>query len=146
MNTDKRKKADIDFKKYEDMLYMSRPVIKEHSPMKLVDRGAQFAPFSALTGHDKAVEEIARYTDEIPEFSEDWQNLLNFKLSALLRTVPGDKEVKIKYFIRDENKKGGRYLESKGIVEKYVEGKIYTSEGKEIDIKDIVDIDIDIFP
>lgn len=147
MNLNKKNiDSDVDFKKYEDMLYMQRPVIKGHIPMKLIERGAQFAPFSALTGHDKAVEEVARYTDKTPEFSEDWQNVLDFKLSILLRKVPGDKEVKIKYFIRDKNKQGGRYLECKGVVEAYMEDKLYMSEGEEIKINDIVDIDIDIFP
>ena len=37
----------------------------------LWDRAAQFAPFAALTGHDAALKETARLTDEKLELSEE---------------------------------------------------------------------------
>lgn len=44
-----------DFSKYEDMLYLKRPVSRNHPPMDLKDRAAQFSPFAALTGYGDAV-------------------------------------------------------------------------------------------
>lgn len=47
-------------KKYEDMLYMERPVSKKYKPMSMKDRAAQFAPFKALTGHEESIEETKK--------------------------------------------------------------------------------------
>ena len=46
--------------KYDDILYLSRPVSKKHPPMPPEARAAQFAPFAALTGHGAAITETAR--------------------------------------------------------------------------------------
>lgn len=53
---------DKKMEKYDDILYLSRPISKRHPPMPLLDRAAQFAPFAALTGHKDAVKETARLT------------------------------------------------------------------------------------
>ena len=49
---------------YEDIINLPHPVSKNHPQMSLRDRAAQFAPFAALTGHDAAIKETARLTDE----------------------------------------------------------------------------------
>lgn len=51
-------------KKYEDMLDMKRPVSKNHPPMPIKDRAAQFAPFAALSGHRQALEEEIKQYDK----------------------------------------------------------------------------------
>ena len=56
---------------YEDIINLSHPVSKNHPQMPLRDRAAQFAPFAALTGHDAAIKETARLTDERLELSEE---------------------------------------------------------------------------
>ena len=48
---------------YEDIINLPHPVSKRHKPMPVEDRAAQFAPFAALTGHQAAIEEVARVTD-----------------------------------------------------------------------------------
>lgn len=50
--------------KYEDMLDMKRPVSKNHPPMPIKDRAAQFAPFAALSGHRQALEEEIKQYDK----------------------------------------------------------------------------------
>ncbi len=50
---------DKDTHQYDDIINMSRPISKNHKPMPLYDRAAQFAPFAALTGHDAAIKETA---------------------------------------------------------------------------------------
>lgn len=45
---------------YTDLLDLPRPVSREHDPMPIRDRAAQFAPFAALDGHDDAVAATAK--------------------------------------------------------------------------------------
>lgn len=56
---------DCDFK-YADIINLPHHVSKHHVPMSMADRAAQFSPFAALTGHDAAIAEAARLTDERP--------------------------------------------------------------------------------
>ena len=51
-------------KKYGDIMELSRPKSKNHLPMPLLDRAAQFAPFAALTGHNEAIQEVIRQSQE----------------------------------------------------------------------------------
>ncbi len=44
---------------YEDIINLPPHVSKKHPQMSMLQRAAQFAPFAALTGHDKAIEETA---------------------------------------------------------------------------------------
>ena len=44
---------------YDDIINLPHHVSKNHPPMPMMNRAAQFAPFAALTGHDKAIEETA---------------------------------------------------------------------------------------
>ncbi len=46
--------------KYDDIIDLPHFVSKTHPPMSMRDRAAQFAPFAALTGLDKAMEETAQ--------------------------------------------------------------------------------------
>ena len=41
--------------KYEDMLYLPHPEPRHHVRMSRSNRAAQFAPFAALSGHDRAI-------------------------------------------------------------------------------------------
>ena len=43
--------------KYDDIINLPHPVSAKHSRMALIDRAAQFSPFAALTGYEKALEE-----------------------------------------------------------------------------------------
>ena len=56
----------------DDIINLPNPTSKNHPRMSLHDRAAQFAPFAALTGHDAAIKETARLTDErleLPDMS-----------------------------------------------------------------------------
>jgi len=45
---------------YADIINLPHHVSKKHPQMSMYQRAAQFAPFAALTGHDKAIEETAK--------------------------------------------------------------------------------------
>ena len=50
--------------KYGDILNLPHHQSKVHPQMSIYDRAAQFSPFAALTGHEAAIKETARLTEE----------------------------------------------------------------------------------
>lgn len=56
--------------KYDDIINLPHHVSTKHPRMSKINRAAQFAPFVALSGHDAAVKETARLTDERVELDE----------------------------------------------------------------------------
>lgn len=45
---------------YDDIINLPHHVSKKHPQMSMYQRAAQFAPFAALTGHDRAIGETAK--------------------------------------------------------------------------------------
>ena len=105
---------------YEDIINLPHPVSKNHPQMPLRDRAAQFAPFAALTGHDAAIKETARLTDERLELSEEVIAQLNEKINIIRNNIGIEQNVSITYFIPDAKKSGGSYVMCSGIVKKAV--------------------------
>ena len=65
-------------KKYDDIIGLPHPDSKKHPRMAAIDRAAQFSPFAALTGYEKALEEtkeiaIDKVANEIE--TEEWQDI-----------------------------------------------------------------------
>ena len=89
---------------YEDIINLPHPVSKNHPQMPLRDRAAQFAPFAALTGHDAAIKETARLTDERLELSEEVITQLNEKINIIRNNIGIEQKVSITYFIPDAKK------------------------------------------
>ena len=81
--------------KYEDIIHLNRPLSKKKK-MSLIQRAAQFSPFAALTGHNEAIKETARLTNERIELDEQEIILLNEKLQYLKEHLPYT--IKITYF------------------------------------------------
>lgn len=128
---------------YDDILIMPypNPDIEKDFPDKIL-RAAQFAPFSALTGYDEAVEETARLTDSKLELDEYQKAELNDRLQ-FLNNSEEDEAVSITYFVPDKRKSGGAYITKKGIVLKVREYEKYVvmDDGTEIPIDDIMAIE-----
>lgn len=57
----------LDPHRYDDILYLDRPVSKEHPPMSLTNRAAQFAPFAALTGYHETVKSVEAGSKDEPK-------------------------------------------------------------------------------
>ena len=94
---------------YEDMIDLPHHVSKNHPQMSMHDRAAQFAPFSALSGHSEAVAETARLTGRKIELDEYEKQRLDETLLALRAHIRERPEIEVTYFLSDENKEGGRY-------------------------------------
>ena len=50
--------------KYDDIINLLHPTSKKHPRMSRQNRAAQFSPFSALTGYDEEIREMARQTEK----------------------------------------------------------------------------------
>ena len=106
-------------------------------------RAAQFAPFAALTGHDEAVRETARLTEEEIELDEYEVAELNRKLQWLAEHK--DTEVAVVHFVKDAKKEGGAYVKDTGILKKIDEHThtlvlVCEQEEVQIDIWKIIEI------
>ena len=104
--------------KYDDIINLPHPTSMRHPRMPLEDRAAQFAPFAALTGHEAAIKETARLTDEKENLSDEVIAILNDKLNIIAENLGTDQTVDITYFVPDEKKTGGAYVTYSGIVKK----------------------------
>ena len=104
--------------KYDDIINMPHHVSTTHPQMPLHDRAAQFSPFAALTGHEDAIKETARLTDEWMEPDDDRKSELNGKLQELLARIGEKPPVTVTYFIPDEQKAGGTYVTVTGKLKK----------------------------
>ena len=153
-----------DFSQYKDMLYWKRPISRNHPPMDIMDRAAQFSPFAALTGYGDAVKETARQTQRKQELDEYEKAALDeqlHKLEAQLRSVQlsgaqaagvlsaePQLQVTITYFVPDEHKEGGAYRTITGSVKKidYYRRRIIlengTRDGEIVPVDDILKLDI----
>lgn len=95
---------------YDDIINMPHHISKTRKPMSLQNRSAQFAPFSALTGYDEKVREVARETSKKIELDDGIKLMLNEKLCLIKNDIKLRPKVTITYFVRDNKKENrGRY-------------------------------------
>lgn len=142
-----------DENKYDDIINLPHHVSVRHPQMSLIDRAAQFSPFAALTGHDAAIKETQRLTDEWTELNEDRKELLDEKLQMIRESLTSGKggqglpEIIFTYFQPDEKKSGGAYLTVQGKVRKIDEysHQVFLEDGTALTVEQIVDIEGGLF-
>lgn len=124
-------------KKYADIMNLSRPISPKHPPMTIMERAAQFSPFSALTGYGDAVDETIRLTDEQIEIDEETKTMLNLKLQFLLENP--QTEAVFTYFQKDRKKSGGAYVNALGFVKDLDELKheLLLTDGTRIPVENV---------
>lgn len=134
-------------KTYDDIIHLPRHVSTKHPHMALIDRAAQFSPFAALTGHNAAIKETARLTDERVELDESFKTVLGNKIQIIAEQLVEKPEIVITYFQPDEKKNGGDYVTATGKVKKIDEYKriVVMTDRREIPFDDIIDIEGQIF-
>ena len=131
--------------KYQDILYLARPVSKVHQPMSKSNRAAQFSPFAALTGYEDAVQETARLTTDKTTLSEDQIQIINSVLNEISQYLPHSPYVQITYFEPDKRKQGGSYQQIFGTIKKFddVYGMVIMKGNIRIPVHQIVHISIE---
>lgn len=132
---------------YEDIINLPHHRSSKHPHMPRFHRAAQFSPFAALTGHDAAVNEVARITDERVELDEYIKADLNEKLCLIQGYIKDKPELSIVYFQEDNLKEGGAYITATGYIKRIDEYHqlVVMEDGKRILIKDIFEIDCELF-
>ena len=128
---------------YDDIKHLTRPQYDDLHPMSMSDRAAQFSPFAALVGYDDAVAETARLTDSKLELTEDEMSELNANLNRLLDNVDEQPQISVTYFVPDEKKSGGKYVEKQGVVrifDSYSQELVFT-DGVRIAVADMAKLD-----
>ncbi len=110
--------------------------------MPLKDRSAQFAPFSALTGHDKTTKEAARLTETRRTLEEDSQAELNETLQLIVAQLSKQPSITTTYFVPDGRKTGGAYVTLSGKIKKIDEmtRMIVLEDGTKIPIDEMIDL------
>lgn len=134
-------------KAYDDIIHLPHHVSATHPHMPIIDRAAQFSPFAALTGHDAAIKETARLTEERVELDEYMKNALNDRLQTIANRLKEHPEIAITYFQPDIKKSGGAYVTADGTAKKIDEDErvVVMSDGTVVPIDEIINIEGQIF-
>ena len=103
--------------KYASIINLPRHVSDTRPRMSNHDRAAQFAPYSALSGYEDAVEETARLTEGKIELDESEKEMINLTLTRLAAASP-EQKIKITFFRPDDKKQGGAYVTVSGEISK----------------------------
>ena len=130
--------------RYDDIINLPNPTSKKHPRMSLYDRAAQFSPFAALTGHEAAIKETARITDEFVEPDADKKQELDEKLQIIRMILADNKTAKVQmiFFKPDGKKSGGSYETITGNIKKIDEykGLIVFDDKTTVKIEKVIDI------
>lgn len=108
----------INTHKYDDIIHMERPVSGRHARMSMVDRGAQFSPFAALTGYEEVIEETGRLTEADTDLTESAVAALDEVLRRIGERIALHPRVRLICFQPDERKEGGSVRTVTGQVKK----------------------------
>lgn len=129
-------------RKYDDIINLEHPTSKVHKRMSKEARAAQFAPFAALTGHDDAVKETERLTEEKKYMDENSKNILDEIILKIQSKIKSEPLVSITYFVPDNKKKGGKYITVTDYIKKIddYERLIVLKTKTKIKFQDIIDI------
>ena len=132
---------------YQDIINLPHHISKKRQQMPISDRAAQFAPFAALTGYEENIKEATRLTDKKIEIDEETKLILNDKLQIILNNIKIEPIITFTYFIYDNKKSGGKYINVTNKVKKIniTDGYITLTDKTKIPIKEIIDINGDIF-
>ena len=124
---------------YADIINLPHHISIRHPQMPMEKRAAQFSPFAAMVGHDAAIRETERLTEEKLELSEDEKAVIDGKLQLLQEHIKEQPEITVTYFRQDEKKSGGAYVTVTGSAKQVddVNKMLLLHDGKAIPIKDI---------
>ncbi|MCI5994606.1 MAG: YolD-like family protein [Blautia sp.] len=138
------KKTCDDSHSYDDIIHLPRHVSATHPHMAIRDRAAQFSPFAALTGHDAAVRETARLTEEKVELDEYSREELDERLQMVQKQIRMHPALMITYFQPDEQKDGGSYVTVAGNAGKIdlFQKVLVLTDGTRIPLGDILTFEI----
>lgn len=129
--------------RYDDIINLPHHVSRKRAQMSMIDRGAQFSPFAALTGYEAVIQESARLTQSGRELAEGEIAALDEILRELMTRIKTQPGAVFTCFQPDERKAGGAYVRITGNLKKYdaVERSLVLTDGTQIPLESIVDIE-----
>ena len=135
----------FDLHNYDDIIDLPHHVSPNRRRMSNTERGAQFSPFAALTGHSAAIAETGRLTDSRVILDEYEMARVDDALQKLQELLPQKPVASITYFVPDERKAGGAYQMIHGTVKRIdaVSGVLFLTDQRTIPITDIFDVSIE---
>lgn len=128
--------------KYKDIINLPYEKSTKRPHMSNYDRAAQFSPFSALVGHDLAIMETARITDEKIYLDIYQQDVINEKIKIISDNIKLTPLISVTHFVKDKLKSGGEYLsrtDNIKFIDEYEKCLVFTDNSK-IYIDDIIEI------
>lgn len=130
--------------RYDDIMYLPHHQSTTRAQMSLHDRAAQFAPFAALTGHEAAIEETARLTEDEITLDDTALADINDRLYEISQHLSEQWQVSVTYFRPDAKKQGGAYLTDVGTIRKIneIEQFIIMDSGICIKMEQIIRIEV----
>ena len=130
--------------RYDDIIGLPHHVSKTRAPMSMVDRGAQFSPFAALTGYEAVIAESARLTDGCIDLMDEGLDMLDDSLKRILDRIEEQPEAVFTVFLPDERKSGGKYVTIRGNVRKFdpYEKCLILTGGRELPLEQIVHMEL----
>lgn len=128
---------------YDDIIDLPHHVSSSHPHMPRIDRAAQFAPFSALSGFGAAIHETGRQTDIKIGLCEDEKNILDRKMRVIQEQIADHPKIMITYFQPDDLKDGGSYNTVLGRVKKIdTHGRmVIMQDGTRVPVDEILEIE-----
>ena len=137
----------LDAHRYDDIIHLPHHVSTKHPRMPLPDRAAQFSPFAALTGHEAAIRETERLTEEWAWLDEDRKAVLDGRLMLLREHLAERPEVTFLYFQPDGKKSGGAYLTITGRVKKIDDfgHQLVLEDGTSLDMERLFSMEGELF-
>lgn len=131
--------------RYDDIINLPHHQSPTRPRMPMIDRAAQFSPFSALTGYDEAIKETERFVDERIELDGDTIVWLDEQLQLLRSKLNENPKVVLTYFVPDERKSGGKYVTVTGNAKKIDHYKklIILQDKRKIPINELIGITIE---
>lgn len=132
---------------YADIINLPHHELTNRQRMPVINRAASFSPFAALTGYDEHIREAGRITDEKIELDDERKEKISKKLNYTMEFAEEDTEITITYFLPDNKKSGGAYVNHTGIIKRIdeYERKIIFTDKTVIPIDDICEIDSELF-
>ena len=130
--------------RYDDIIHLPHHVSPTRSRMPMIDRGAQFSPFAALTGYEAVIAESARLTQTGVDLDEGEIAALNEILQDLMSRAAEHPRATFTCFQPDEKKAGGAYVKISGCLQKYdcLEASLQLTDGTRIPVESIVNIEV----
>lgn len=139
--------SDKDKHRYDDIINLPHHISVKHPQMSAINRAAQFSPFAALTGHEDAILETARLTEEFVELDDSQKEQLDERLQLIQKMLPQKPEVAITYFRPDEKKSGGSYVTVYGSVKNLdaYNHRIILTDGTILPLENLYSIEGELF-